>query len=132
MLNGNLLQIFVELPKFTGSLKDISRDTPFIEKLAYVLMEMADCKEMPQNLDDDLRERFFKAADTSKMSDKKINDYMKSIIGEYDYDTNLEDAREEGLAEGLTAERVLALSCDANQRISRSRSGSRHSFRCVA
>ena len=61
-------------------------------------MEMADCKEMPQNLDDDLLERFFKAADTSKMSDKKINDYMKSIIGEYDYDTNLEDAREEGLA----------------------------------
>ena len=67
VLNQNLLQIFVEFPKFAGSLKDITRDTPFLEKLAYVMMEMADCDVIPGNLQDDLLERFFKAADTSKM-----------------------------------------------------------------
>ena len=64
VLNENLLQIFIELPKFTGSLQGMTAETPFIEKLSYVLMEMADCQEIPDNLDDELLQSIFKAADT--------------------------------------------------------------------
>ena len=109
VLNQNLLQIFVELPKFAGTLKDITKDTPFLEKLAYVFMEMADCDVIPGNLQDELLERFFKAADTSKMDDKKKSEYMKSIIGEYDYDVNLEDAHDEGWEQGLIEGREKGL-----------------------
>lgn len=44
-----------------GSLKDITRDTPFVEKLPYVLMEMADCEVVPDNLDNEVLEAMFKA-----------------------------------------------------------------------
>ena len=109
VLNQNLLQIFVEFPKFAGTLKDITKDTPFLEKLAYVMMEMADCDVIPGNLQDDLLERLFKAADTSKMDDMKKSEYMKSIIGEYDYDVNLEDARDQGWEQGLAEGREKGL-----------------------
>ena len=109
VLNQNLLQIFVELPKFAGELKDITKDTPFLEKLAYVMMEMADCDVIPGNLQDDLLERFFKAADTNKMDEKKKSEYMKSIIGEYDYNVNLDDAWDEGLEQGLAEGRARGL-----------------------
>jgi len=91
-----VLQIFVEMPKFTGSITDINKETPFLEKLSYVLMEMADCSEMPENLGDPILESLFRAADTSKMEVQMKENYMKSIIGETDYEAGLEDAREEG------------------------------------
>ena len=99
--NDKVLQIFLELPKFAGSLQEINEDTPFLEKLSYVLMEMADCKEIPDNLHDSLLERLFKAADTFSMKQDAKESYMKSIIGEAEYEANLEDWKAEGLEEGL-------------------------------
>ena len=98
--NDKVLQIFLELPKFAGSLQEINEHTPFLEKLSYVLMEMADCKEIPGNLHDALLERLFKAADTDKMKPDTKESYMKSILGEAEYEANLEDWKEEGIAEG--------------------------------
>lgn len=98
--NDKVLQIFLELPKFAGSLQEINENTPFLEKLSYVLMEMADCDDIPDNLNDPLLERLFKAADTAKMEKDTKESYMKSIIGEAEYEANLEDWKEEGLAEG--------------------------------
>lgn len=98
--NDKVLQIFVELPKFAGSLQEINEQTPFLEKLSYVLMEMADCKEIPANLNDPLLERIFNVADTAKMEKNTKESYMKSILGEAEYEANLEDWKEEGLAEG--------------------------------
>lgn len=106
VLNDKLLQIFVELPKFAGSLTEISEDTPFIEKLSIVLMEMADCKEIPQNLGDPLLERMFKAADMKTMDINRKSDYMKSILGEAEYEAQLHDWREEGLVLGREEGRV--------------------------
>ena len=105
--NNKVLQVFVELPKFTGSLKDVNENTPFIEKLSYVLMEMADCDEIPDNLHDPLLERLFKAADTAAMGKDKLDNYMRSIIGEAEYEANLEDWKEEGLEEGRAIGRAL-------------------------
>ena len=99
--NDKVLQIFIELPKFAGSLQEINEHTPFLEKLSYVLMEMADCTDIPDNLNDPLLERLFKAADTAKMKQDTKDSYMKSILGEAEYEANLEDWKEEGLAEGL-------------------------------
>ena len=98
--NENLLQVFVELPKFEGSLKKINEKTPFVEKLAYVLMEMADCTNIPDNLNDPLLEHIFKAADTSRMNFDMKDEYRKSIMSEADYEYHMSGAREEGIAEG--------------------------------
>ena len=98
--NDKVLQIFIELPKFAGSLQEINEHTPFLEKLSYVLMEMADCTDIPDNLNDPLLERLFKAADTARMKQDTKDSYMKSILGEAEYEANLEDWKEEGLAEG--------------------------------
>ena len=106
--NDKMLQIFVELPKFAGSLDKVDENTPFVEKLAHVLMEMADCKGVPENLSDPLLEDIFKAADTFGMSMSEQEEYFKSIIGEYEYYATLEgaceaareEAREEARAEG--------------------------------
>ena len=99
-LNDKLLQFFVELPKFAGSIAEMKPDTPFVEKLAYVMMEMADCSDVPENLDDDLLEQMFKAADMQTMSEQNRNDYMRAVLGEFEYEMRLSEAREEGLAEG--------------------------------
>ena len=99
--SDKVLQIFIELPKFAGNLQEINEDTPFLEKLSYVLMEMADCEDIPDNLNDPLLERLFKAADTARMKQDTKESYMKSIIGEAEYEANLEDWKAEGLEEGL-------------------------------
>ncbi|MBQ0006325.1 MAG: hypothetical protein KBS57_02850, partial [Alistipes sp.] len=51
-------------------------------------------------LNDSLLERLFKAADTAKMREDTKESYMKSIIGEAEYEANLEDWKAEGLEEG--------------------------------
>ena len=86
--------------RFAGSLQEINEHTPFLEKLSYVLMEMADCTDIPDNLNAPLLERLFKAADTAKMKQDTKDSYMKSILGEAEYEANLEDWKEEGLEEG--------------------------------
>ena len=98
--SDKVLQIFIELPKFAGSLQEINESTPFLEKLSYVLMEMADCEDIPNNLNDPLLERLFKAADTAKMREDTKESYMRSILGEAEYEANLEDWKTEGLEEG--------------------------------
>ena len=98
--SDKVLQIFIELPKFAGSLQEINESTPFLEKLSYVLMEMADCEDIPDNLNDPLLERLFKAADTAKMRKDTKESYMRSILGEAEYEANLEDWKTEGLEEG--------------------------------
>lgn len=80
--NSKVLQIFVELPKFAGSLKDIDENTPFVEQLAHVMMEMADCTEIPGNVTNPLLKQLFEAADTVVMDQDSKYNYMKSILGE--------------------------------------------------
>ena len=98
--NDKVLQIYVELPKFAGSLQEIDKNTPFVEKLAYVLMEMADCTDIPTNLDNPILENLFKAADKEAMKQEDKENYMRSILGEAEYEANLHDWKEEGLEEG--------------------------------
>lgn len=43
---------------------------------------MADCDDIPSNLNDPLLESLFKAADTEVMKTEEKENYMKSIIGE--------------------------------------------------
>ena len=100
VLNDKLLQIFVELPKFAGSIKDISSDTPFIEKLAYVLMDMPACKEIPDNLGEDLLKRIFEAADTKRFNEMEKREYKSAIMSELDYEVALTEAQLDGLEEG--------------------------------
>ena len=72
-------------------------------------MEMADCTDIPDNLNDPLLERLFKAADTARMKQDTKDSYMKSILGEAEYEANLEDWKEDGLAEGRAEGRAEGL-----------------------
>ena len=103
----NLLQIFVELPKFAGSIRDITESTPFVEQLAHVFMEMADCDEVPKNLTNPLLKRLFYAADTKAMEEKTKENYWSSIMSEADYEYHMFGARKEGLAEGRAEGRKM-------------------------
>jgi len=47
-----------------------------------------------------LLEKLFKKASYQDMQKEDKDNYMKSIMGEADYEANLYDWREEGLAEG--------------------------------
>lgn len=96
-----ILQIFVELPKFDGSIYDINDSTPFVEQFAHVLMEMADCDEIPTNLTNPLLKSMFLAADTFAMDNDMKENYKSSIMTEYDYEYHMYSAKEEGLAQGL-------------------------------
>ena len=107
--NDKLLQIFVELPKFAGSLEQVDEATPFVEKLAHVLMEMADCRSMPANLCDPVLEDVFKAGDRFRMSMEEKENYMLSVLGEFEYYANIEEAREEAREEGLEEAREKGL-----------------------
>lgn len=109
-LNDKLLQIFIELPKFAGSLKGISKDTPFVEKLSYVLMEMADCDEVPDNLDNEVLEAMFRTGYIQTMEPDVKNNYMLSVMGEFEYDAYLYEARQEGKAEGRAEGRAEGIS----------------------
>ena len=106
-LNDKLLQIFIELPKFAGSLKGISKDTPFVEKLSYVLMEMADCDEVPDNLDNEVLEAMFKTGYIQTMEPDVKNNYMLSVMGEFEYDAYLYEARQEGFAKQRLRRSIL-------------------------
>ena len=103
------MQIFVELPKFAGSLEQVDENTPFVEKLAHVLMEMADCQSMPDNLGDPVLEDVFKAADRLRMSMEEKENYMMSVLGEFEYYANIEEAREAAREEGLEEGREQGL-----------------------
>lgn len=107
--NDKLLQIFVELPKFAGSLDQVDENTPFVEKLAHVMMEMADCRSMPDNLGDPILEDVFKAADRLQMSMEEKENYMMSVLGEFEYYANIEEAREAAREEGLEEGREKGL-----------------------
>lgn len=96
-----VLQIFIELPKFGGSIEDIKEDTPFVEQLAYALMEMADCDEIPANITNPLIKRLFEAADLSEMDTDMKTEYKSSILSEADYEYLMAGAKKEGLLEGL-------------------------------
>ena len=64
------------------------------------MMEMADCTEIPGNVTNPLLKQLFEAADTVVMDQDSKYNYMKSILGEAEYEANLFDWKEEGLAEG--------------------------------
>ena len=104
-----VLQIFVELSKFEGSIQDIDENTPFVEQLAHVLMEMVDCKEVPCNLTNPLLKRLFTAADKSNLDDKMIENYRSSILNEADYEYLMAGATEEGRVRGLAQGREEGL-----------------------
>ena len=129
--NDKVLQIFLELPKFEGSLQEINEHTPFLEKLSYVLMEMADCKEIPSNLHDSLLERIFNAADTAKMKKDTKESYMKSILGEAEYEANLEDWKAEGLEEGRAEGRAEGLSIGIQQGIQQGSKAKSYEIACA-
>ena len=99
--NDNYLQIFVELPKFASGIQDITEDTPFVEQLAIVLMEMADCDEIPVNLTNPLLKRLFRAADTAIMDYNTKENYRTSILSEAEYEYLMDGARKEGREAGV-------------------------------
>ena len=91
----------MELPKFEGSIADITADTPFIDKLVRVLKEMPECRDIPENIEDDILVSIFEAADTQCYNKNDMKDYISSVMSEYEYNANLNEAKDEGRAEGL-------------------------------
>ena len=109
VMNDKLLQIFIELPKFADSLKELGADASFIGKFALTMKSMETFTECPEELDDDLLKELFAAADTRGYKSKDTEDYKQAIMNEFEYEETLKDYRREGRQEGFEEGRQKGL-----------------------
>lgn len=63
-------------------------------------MDMPACKEIPDNLGEDLLKRIFEAADTKRFNEMEKREYKSAIMSELDYEVALTEAQLDGLEEG--------------------------------
>jgi len=100
VLNDKILQIFIELPKFASSEKELKENDTFLNQFSVAMKKMATFAERPEVMKDDLVEKMFQAADTVYYKSKEKNDYKKSIMNEFEYEETLKEYRQEGIEEG--------------------------------
>ena len=68
---------------------------------------MADCDEVPDNLDNEVLEALFKTGYIQTMEPDVKNNYMLSVMGEFEYDAYLYEARQEGFAKQRLRRSIL-------------------------
>ena len=90
---------FVETNRFSKPLKECRT---MLEKWCYALKHVGTLDALPEELRNEVFERFFKACEIAKFKpDVKLN-YENEMITETDYYNIIETARRDGLAAGLT------------------------------
>ncbi|MBO4571669.1 MAG: Rpn family recombination-promoting nuclease/putative transposase [Bacteroidales bacterium] len=132
VLNDKILHIFIELPKFADDIGSLNPDSEFLDKFAVALKTMAESRERPKVMDDEMLVKLYRAADTKGYSEDDKDTYTSNVMNQLEYEATLWDYREEGREEraleiaarmkadgfsdqkiaaytGLTAEAVAAL-----------------------
>ena len=101
VLSDRILQIFIELPKFASDVSEIGADGSFLDKFSVAMKKMATFDRVPEEMEGDLFEELFAAADIKSLNASDKDTYLKSVMNEFEYIETLKDYREEGLKEGL-------------------------------
>ena len=101
VLSDRILQIFIELPKFANDVSEIGAGGSFLDKFSVAMKKMATFDRMPEEMEGDLFEELFAAADMKSLNASDKDTYLKSVMNEFEYIETLKDYREEGLKEGL-------------------------------
>ena len=100
-MSDRILQIFIELPKFASDVSEIGAGGSFLDKFSVAMKKMATFDRMPEEMEGDLFEELFAAADIKSLNASDKDTYLKSVMNEFEYIETLKDYREEGLKEGL-------------------------------
>ena len=93
--------IFIELPKFTKNLTEITPDN-IQDGFLYCFKNMKNLDERPQELEQYIWTKLFDAARFAKMNSQEKLAYIKEMNTARDIRNQIEYAAEEGKAEGLT------------------------------
>ena len=99
-MSDRILQIFIELPKFTSDVSEIGTGGSFLDKFSVAMKKMATFDRMPEVMEGDLFPELFAAADMKSLNASDKDTYLKSVMNEFEYIETLKDYREEGLKEG--------------------------------
>lgn len=92
--------IFIELPKFTKKLSEITPDN-IQDGFLYCFKNMKNLDERPQKLEQKIWAQLFDAARVAKMNNQEKLIYIKEMNTARDIRNQIEYAAEEGKAEGL-------------------------------
>lgn len=109
ILNDQILQIFIELPKFADTVRMLEENADFLDKFAVVMKTLEQYKEPPTELQDDLLDDLFDAADTKHYNSADKDNYKAQLMNQFEYEATLRDYKEEGRAEGLAEGRAVGL-----------------------
>lgn len=109
VLNDRILQIFIELPKFADDVKEIDTNDRFLDKFSVAMKKMATFEKVPEAMNEALFAELFAAADIRSLNTSDREEYLKSVMNEFEYTETLKDYRDEGLQEGREEGRLLGL-----------------------
>lgn len=100
VLHDKLLQIFIELPKFAGSVEELDSGSCFLDKFAVAMKRMAECETPPEIFREGIFGRLFDAADLNGFNAQDKEQYKAALMNELDYKATLYDYEERGRKEG--------------------------------
>ena len=97
--------IFIELPKFTRELEDITPDS-ILDGFFYCFKNMKHLEEQPRELEQEIWDQLFDAAQYARMNEQEKLAYIKEMNTARDIRNQIEYATEEGLVQGMAQEKV--------------------------
>ena len=95
--------IFVETNRFS---KPLNECRTMLEKWCYALKHVGTLDALPEELRNEVFERFFHACEIAKFQPEVKLKYEKEMITERDYYNILNTAKADGIAEGETNEKI--------------------------
>lgn len=105
LMSNDLHYIFLEVTKCR-----LAPNAPIIERVGYVLNHMSDFAERPEGLEGEFFDLLFNSADLHTFAPEEKIKYHNDMTTERDILNQIEYARGEGLAEGITKGKVEAAS----------------------
>ena len=97
--------IFIELPKFTRELEDITPDS-ILDGFFYCFKNMKHLEEQPRELEQEIWDQLFDAAQYARMNEQEKLAYIKEMNTARDIRNQIEYAKEEGLEQGMAQEKA--------------------------
>lgn len=97
IINHNLRQIFLEMPRFTKEADECKND---FERWLYLIKNMHMLKRMPFNAQRAVWDKLLDIADTSALNAEELKVYEEELKIYRDYHNTMNTARKEGLREG--------------------------------
>ena len=99
-LSDKFTFIYIELKKFNKRLEEIAEDN-VLERFYYCLRNMEKFMERPAELQSEVFQKLFTAANIATMSPLEFNDYLQEMKTDRDYESFIWTAQQRGLKQGL-------------------------------